>query len=67
MLLLALHHHRAFLHLVAFEKMRFFAASPCKLHLGAVASSFQGDCERIRVCQHVPLIWQAYAGLLGFC
>ena len=63
----ALHHHKTFLHLVAFETMRFFAASPCKLHLGVVAFSFQGDCERIRVCQHVPLMWQASTGLLGFC
>lgn len=54
----ALHHHKTFLHLVAFETMRFFAASPCKLRLGVVAFSFQGDCERIRVCQHVPLMWQ---------
>lgn len=63
----ALHHHKTFLHLVAFEKMRFFAASPCKLRLGVVAFSFQGDSERIRVCQHVPLMWQASTGLLGFC
>ena len=63
----ALHHHKTFLHLVAFETMRFFAASPCKLRLGVVAFSFQGDCERIRVCQHVPLMWQASTGLLGFC
>ena len=41
----ALHHHKTFLHLVAFEKMRFFAASPCKLRLGVVAFSFQGDWE----------------------
>lgn len=60
MLLLTLRHHKAFLHLVAFEKMRFFAASPCKLHLGVVVFSFQGDCERTRVCPHVPLMWQAY-------
>ena len=66
MLLLALHHPKAFLHLVAFERMRFFAASPSKLHLG-VAFSFQGDCEKIRVCQHVPLMWQAYTALLEFC
>lgn len=41
----ALHHHKTFLHLVAFETMRFFAASPCKLRLGVVAFSFQGDWE----------------------